>query len=54
MGQKWKVIGREELRKYLCTTKEVNKKALKKNYNLSFRYEIARGSKTLKNARHRR
>lgn len=27
----------------LCTTKEVNEKALKTNDNLSFRYEIARG-----------
>lgn len=33
------------------TTKEVNEKGLKKNENLSFRYEITRGRKTLKIAR---
>lgn len=33
------------------TTKEVNEKALKKNENLSFKYKIIRGRKTLKIAR---
>lgn len=38
----------------LCTTKGVNEKSLKKHDNLSLRYEIARGRKTLKIAKHRR
>lgn len=37
----------------LCKTK-ANEKTLKKNDNLSFRYEVARGRQTLQIAKHRR